>query len=105
LLFIPNPNNYPEVDHKDGNRMNPTASNLEWVLHQENIRRAYLKGSYKNRIRGEKNPKAKLNEDKVRQLRLEYSSGITVKALSDKYGIPWSTIGNIVHRKTWKHIA
>lgn len=28
--FIPNPNNYPEVNHKDENPENNTASNLEW---------------------------------------------------------------------------
>ena len=30
-----------EVDHLDGNKMNNRASNLEWVTHLENIRRAY----------------------------------------------------------------
>ena len=33
-LFIPNPNNLPEVDHKDANRMNPRKENLEWVTHK-----------------------------------------------------------------------
>jgi len=28
--FIPNPHNLPQVNHKDGNRMNNNASNLEW---------------------------------------------------------------------------
>jgi len=30
-----------EVDHLDGNKRNNQASNLEWVTHLENIRRAY----------------------------------------------------------------
>lgn len=29
--FIPNPNNLPEVNHKDGNRQNNNVDNLEWV--------------------------------------------------------------------------
>ena len=49
-LFVENPNNYPELDHLDGNRMNPSADNLEWVTHEENIKRAYEKGSYDGRI-------------------------------------------------------
>lgn len=29
--FVPNPNRYPEVNHKDFNRSNAAALNLEWV--------------------------------------------------------------------------
>ena len=93
ILFVPNPNNYPE------------ASNLEWVMHQENVRRAWIKGSYKGRIVGEKNPKAKQNEEMVRQLRSEYNNGLAISDLAYRYGIPWSTVGNIVHRNTWKHVV
>lgn len=28
--FIPNPNNYPEVNHKDENKLNNSIQNLEW---------------------------------------------------------------------------
>ena len=31
LHYIPNPNNYPEVDHIDRNRQNNNISNLRWV--------------------------------------------------------------------------
>lgn len=38
IAFVPNPNNLPEVNHKDYNRANPTANNLEWMTHAENVR-------------------------------------------------------------------
>ena len=34
--FIPNPNNYKEVNHKDFNPSNNCVENLEWVSHKTN---------------------------------------------------------------------
>ncbi len=43
--FIPNPNNLPEVNHKDTNINNNTISNLEWVTKKENERHSRKYGS------------------------------------------------------------
>lgn len=42
--FIPNPNNYNSIDHKDGNKLNNSLSNLEWCDIEENKNRAYNNG-------------------------------------------------------------
>lgn len=49
--FIPNPNNYRTVNHKDGNKLNNQVENLEWMSDSDNIKHSYRIGIHKKPVR------------------------------------------------------
>ena len=62
--FIPNPNNFIQVNHIDGNKQNNNASNLEWCDQHYNMKHAYKTGLQKP---SEKQRKAIINSNKLKQ--------------------------------------
>ena len=60
LAHIPNPNNYPQVNHKDENPSNNHISNLEWCTNKYNCnygtKKERLSKKLKGKFIGENNP-------------------------------------------------
>ena len=56
--FIPNPDNLPEVNHKDGNKHNNNVDNLEWITKSDNMKHGFKNGIIKpsRGMLGKKNP-------------------------------------------------
>lgn len=96
--FIPNPNNYPCINHKDCIRDNNRIDNLEWCTYQYNNEYAYTKGFNK---RGEEHHYSKLTNEQARDI---LNSILSVKELSAIYNITIHTIYSIKNRKSWKHL-
>jgi len=75
--FVPNPNNYPVVDHLNGKKQSNHYTNLEWVTIRENTLRAERMGLRK--VRGENNGNAKYSEEYVRTICEKFEAGWNVR--------------------------
>jgi DNA-binding transcriptional regulator YiaG len=95
--FQPNPLRLPEVNHRDLNKANNRASNLEWTTHKRNQEHAAAAGRFRALI----NPNCgkKLSLDDVEFIR--QNPHIGARTLAALLGVSVSHIYLIIRRKTW----
>ena len=99
--FIPNPNNYPQINHKDGNKLNNCVANLEWVTNQQNREHALKNGLH---LCGEKCSWSKLKQkdvDFIRQNKNIHSN----KELVNMFNVSVGCIKSVLNGSSWKKIV
>ena len=101
--FLPNPNHYTEINHKDGNKSNNNVSNLEWCSKSQNMVHAINTG-LKVSQKGEEVARAKLNNESVLQIRKLASEKMLHKDIAKKFNISIGYIWHLVNKTKWKHI-
>lgn len=104
--FIPNPDNKRIVNHKDGNKSNNNASNLEWATSSENNRHAFRTGLKTPTMHiGKDNWNSKLDEYKAEWIKEHYIKGDKTygqTALARKFGVAQSSIWAVINNKSWR---
>jgi hypothetical protein len=106
INFIPNPDNKREVNHKDGNRLNYSLDNLEWVTPSENMKHAYNNGLCKGHFESGFNHKfVKLTKDNIIFIREKRDNKeMKLKELSQMFNVTIDHISRIANKKIWKEI-
>jgi len=93
--------------HLNGNSRDNRACNLKWGTRSENQIDMVNHGTaFGLRCKGSKNPRARLDEDKVRWIRQNYLRGnyYSLGSMAAQLEVSRTAVGHAAHGYTWKHV-
>lgn len=102
--FIPNPDNLPQVNHKDFNKSNNDVSNLEWISRADNIQHSHDNGKMQKRY--DVGPVTILTVEQVKECYTRVvrdGEGVNVVAVS--MNKPRTTISSIINKRSRRDIT
>lgn len=92
--FKPNPNNYPHINHIDGNKLNNSLENLEWCTSKHNNQHAIAIGL--------RTPKIQTSNKAVIQMDLDgndLAEFISLHQVTEVTGIAWQNVYKVCNGK------
>lgn len=90
------------VRHLNDDKLDLRECNLALGTHRDNMADRTRNGGDTT---GERNGRAKLDEERVRQIRRRAAAGEGLPALAREYAVSKQTVAAIVSRRAWKHVG
>ena len=104
MLFIPNEDGKPQVNHIDSNKENNHYRNLQWVSPKDNIKHMHENGL--NKKRRELKNTFKVSDATVANAYLSVKIGMFgVREAADKYGMPRTTLSSIMNKRSRRSVT
>lgn len=101
IAFCGEPQKGEEACHNNGNRLDNRIENLRWDSRKGNSADRLKHGTM---LTGNRNPSAKLDEAKVREIRRLRLAGKTNKMIALEFGVSWHTISAIARKVIWTDV-
>lgn len=90
-----------EINHIDGDKLNNTPGNLEYITPAENNAHAVR---LKLHAYGERTGNSYMFEPTIIKIRRLYREGMKATEIGKLYGMKLSAVQTIVERRTWAHV-
>lgn len=106
--FIPNPNGYTVVNHKDGDKGNCSIDNLEWCTSSYNAKHAFDTGLRKHDLRTRYlayKSSLKYTDEDIDAWKQMSAEGYDLKYIAEKYGTTSSLVSQYVNGKRFENIS
>ena len=104
IAFIDNPEELPTVNHIDGDKLNNTVENLEWLTVADNHKHGFATGLHtvgQNRLAGRP---VKLVDKDIPKIREMIRNGMKNTEIGKIFGVTCGCIYSIREGKSWTHI-
>lgn len=99
IQFVDNPNNFPVVNHIDGDKTNYSLENLEWTTVKGNAEHA------REVLNVQHLPNVSVDDDTVHSICRLLQDGMDVKSICREIGVSKHVVHKINTKSNWTHIS